>query len=134
MREQRSGSSCTMRGWNYVNMNKAVLEEGDFEVCVSGCWGPSWSGVTVFRQWYVGCGEHGVIGAVLYGGWGERMLGERVIVGWLGEGGGGGVELVSGGALRCGAVCCGLRCARFDVFLGRNGGNGDRGSRGHGGL
>ena len=68
MREQRSGSSCTMRGWNYVNMNKAVLEEGDFEVCVSGCWGPSWSGVTVFRQWYVGCGEHGVIGAVLYGG------------------------------------------------------------------
>jgi hypothetical protein len=70
------------------------------------------------RQRYVGCGGHGVRGAVLYGGWVEQMFGERVIVGWLGEGGGGGVELVSGGALRCGVVCCGLRCARFDVSWG----------------
>ena len=74
--------------------------------------------MTALRQRYVGCGGHGVRGAVLYGGWVEQMFGERVIVGWLGEGGGGGVELVSGGALRCGVVCCGLRCARFDVSWG----------------
>ena len=48
----------------FVNMNKEVLEGGDFEVCGSRLLGTGWGGVTAFRQWYVRCGGHGVRGAV----------------------------------------------------------------------
>ena len=82
----------------FVNRNKEVLEGGDFEVCGSRLLGTGWGGVTAFRQWYVGCGGHGVRGAVLYGGWVERMLGEKVVVWWFG--GGGGAACGNGGVMR----------------------------------
>ena len=85
-------------GVEFVNMNKEVLEGGDFEVCGSRLLGTGWGGVTAFRQWYVGCGGHGVRGAVLYGGWVERMLGERVVIWWFG--GGGGAACGNGGVMR----------------------------------